>query len=72
MVIVLVDYVGIIKARRKKFGYSQYKMAALVEITQPFYNEIERGTKNPSLEVFFKICEVLHISVMSEASDDDV
>ncbi|MCI6364018.1 MAG: helix-turn-helix transcriptional regulator [Intestinimonas butyriciproducens] len=47
-------------------------MAALVGITQPFYNEIERGTKKPSLEVFFKICEVLHISVMSEASDDHV
>ena len=65
----MLDYTNRIKKKRLALGYSQYKMAELVGITQPFYNEIERGVKKPSLEVFFRICEVLQIPVMGEEVD---
>lgn len=72
LVIRMVDYISRIKARRLELGYSQYKVAELSGITQPFYNEIERGTKKPSLEVFFRICDVLKIPVMGgEQSEQD-
>ena len=70
MVVYLLDYTNRIKKKRLALGYSQYKMAELVGITQPFYNEIERGVKKPSLEVFFRICEALQIPVMGEEVDE--
>lgn len=66
----MLDYTNRIKKKRLALGYSQYKMAELVGITQPFYNEIERGVKKPSLEVFFRICEALQIPVMGEEVDE--
>ena len=47
-------------------GLSQYKLAKLVGITQSFMNEIESGRKSPSIEVLFRICEVLDIKVFPE------
>ena len=70
MVVYMLDYTNRIKKKRLALGYSQYKMAELVGITQPFYNEIERGVKKPSLEVFFRICEALQIPVMGEEVDE--
>ena len=70
LVIKMVDYISRIKARRSELGYSQYKVAELAGITQPFYNEIERGAKRPSLEVFFRICEALQIPVMGEEKEN--
>ena len=70
LVMKVVDYISRIKARRLELGYSQYKVAELAGITQPFYNEIERGAKRPSLEVFFRICEALQIPVMGEEKEN--
>ena len=72
LVIKMVDYTSRIKARRLELGYSQYKVAELAGITQPFYNEIERGAKRPSLEVFFRICEALQIPVLGEEKENTV
>lgn len=38
-------------------------MAKLVGISQTSVWEIENGRKKPSLDVFFRICEVLDITV---------
>ena len=48
---------------------SQYKLAKLVGITQSFMNEIESGRKSPSLEVFFRICQVLDIRVFPDEEE---
>ena len=48
---------------------SQYKLAKLVGITQSFMNEIESGRKSPSLEVFFRICQVLDIRVFPDKEE---
>ena len=61
------DYRKIIKEKRMAKGLSQYKLAALVGITQPFMNEIESGRKSPSVEVLIKICEALEIKMFGES-----
>ena len=35
-------------------------------MTQPFMNEIERGKKKPAIDVLFKLCEVLDITIFPE------
>lgn len=63
------DYRKRIREKRKKLGMSQYKLAKLVGITQSFMNEIESGRKSPSLEVFFRICQVLDIRVFPDEEE---
>ncbi len=63
---MMQDYRKIIKTKREKLGLSQYKLAKLVDITQPFMNEIEKGKKSPSIEVFFRICEALDIKIFPD------
>lgn len=60
------DYRELIKKHRKQLGMSQNRLAKEVGITQPFMNEIENGKKSPSVEVLFKICEVLDIKIFPD------
>ena len=66
MVIGMENYRAIIRNKRGKVGWSQYKLAKVVGITQSFMNEIESGKKSPSIEVFFRICEALDIKVFPD------
>ena len=60
------NYREFIRHKREKIGWSQYKLAKIVGITQSFMNEIESGKKSPSIEVFFRICEALDIKVFPD------
>ncbi|MEY8317215.1 helix-turn-helix transcriptional regulator [Oscillospiraceae bacterium 50-58] len=60
------NYREVIRNKRKKLGWSQYKLAKELGITQSFINEIESGKKSPSIDVFFRICEVLEIRVFPD------
>ncbi len=60
------DYRRVIRNKREKIGWSQYKLAKVIGITQSFMNEIESGKKSPSIEVFFRICEALEIKVFPD------
>lgn len=62
----MVDYRAILRSKRESMGWSQYKLAKAAGITQSFMNEIESGKKSPSLEVFFRLCEVLEIKVFPD------
>ena len=53
------DYRMIFKKKRKKMGLNQDEMADLLGISQSFVSGIENGKKNPSLEIFFMICDIL-------------
>ena len=57
------DYRAVLRDRRKKLGWSQYRLAKELGISQSFINEIESGKKSPSLDVFFRICEALKIQI---------
>ena len=60
------DYRAILKRNREKQGLSQNKLAKRLGVTQTFISEIERGRKNPSLELFFRICKELQIKVFPD------
>lgn len=60
------DYRKVIRSKREKMGWSQYKLAKIIGITQSFMNEIESGKKSPSIDVFFRICEALEIKVFPD------
>lgn len=62
----MVDYRELIIRRRKEKGLSQKQLAAEAGITQPFMNEIESGKKKPSIDVLFRLCEVLDITIFPE------
>ena len=64
------DYREVIQNKRKKLGWSQYKLAKKEGIAQSFMNEIEKGRKSPSLEVFFRICEVLDIQLFPDEEEE--
>lgn len=66
LVMNMVDYRAIIRKYRENAGLSQTKLAKLVGISQTSMWEIERGRKSPSIEVFFRICEVLDIRVFPD------
>ncbi|MFQ8601159.1 MAG: helix-turn-helix transcriptional regulator [Oscillospiraceae bacterium] len=61
-----MDYRELIIKKRKEHDLSQNKLAKLVGVSQPFINEIEKGRKSPSIEVLFKICEVLDITIFPD------
>ncbi len=61
-----MDYRELIVKKRKEQSLSQNKLAKLVGVSQPFINEIEKGRKSPSIEVLFKICEVLGITIFPD------
>ncbi len=48
---------------------SQYALAKMVGISQPFMNEIESGRRTPSLDVFFRLCDALEIRLFPEEED---
>ncbi len=63
---MMEDYRKVFRDKRKKLGWSQYKLAKETGLAQSFINEIESGKKNPSLDGFFRICEALEIKVFPE------
>lgn len=50
-----------IRTIRKLKGFSQGELAFLAGITQSYWGYIERGQKNPSLELIEKIAAVLEV-----------
>lgn len=52
-----------LKAIRKKTGFSQKQVANAAGISQPTYSNIENGKRNPTLKTLRKIAEALGCSV---------
>ncbi|MBW6536602.1 MAG: helix-turn-helix domain-containing protein [Mariniphaga sp.] len=55
-----------IRDKRKVRGFSQKKMAELLNISQPGYQKIEQGTNVLSIERFLEICRILEIDSYNE------
>ena len=65
----MVDYGSLFKKKRKKLGYNQQKMADLLGVSQSFVSGIESGRKNPSLEIFFLMCDILEIKLFPDEDE---
>ena len=63
------DYRTLFKEKRERLGLSQHRFAEQLGVTQTFLSEIERGRKNPSLELFFRICDGLEIQLFPDEED---
>lgn len=59
-----MDFITFLRTRREKLGYSQNRFAKLVNITQSYFNSIERGeVKNPpSNEILERIAHYLELN----------
>lgn len=52
-----------IRARRKKAGFSQEKLAEQANLSTVFISRVERGKESPSVDSLVKIAKALHTSV---------
>lgn len=52
-----------IQLKRQELGLYQSELANLVGVNQPQISRIEKGTRNPSVEVLIAISKVLKCSV---------
>ncbi|WP_260288479.1 helix-turn-helix transcriptional regulator [Peribacillus aracenensis] len=59
------DFIGRRKLResRIKKNYTQYYVAEAVGISRNFYNQVEKGKRNPRLDTAFKISDLLEVDV---------
>ena len=65
------DYKVVIKEKRKELGISQSELARRLGISQAYMNQIEQGTRNPTLPKLVKICELLGISMFGDSTKDE-
>lgn len=49
-----------IKLKRQELGLCQSELAELVGVNQPQISRIEKGLRNPSVDLLLKISKVLH------------
>lgn len=60
-----------IRALRLKKGLSQEQLGKAVGVSEPMICMIERGTKNPSLQIGAEIAAVLGITIDELLEDDN-
>ncbi|KAA1421255.1 helix-turn-helix transcriptional regulator [Nocardioides humilatus] len=46
---------------RRERGWSQLELAGRADLHRPYVTGIESGTRNPSLDVFVRIANALHV-----------
>ncbi len=54
---------GNIRTLRQRRGYSQEKLSEMAEINAKYLGEIERGEKNPTALVIYKLASALRVSM---------
>ena len=52
-----------IKELRKKRGLSQEQLSEKAEITPNYLSRVERGTENPTLDMFIKLANALEVEM---------
>lgn len=58
------ELIGVrIKELRKKRGLSQEQLSEKAEITPNYLSRVERGTENPTLDMFMKLANALEVEM---------
>lgn len=60
------DYRRLLREKRIEKGISQYQLAEMSGMTQSHINKIENVIANPSLDILFKLCEILEIRLFPD------
>ena len=59
-----------LKELRDLNDISVYKLAQLSEVSSTYIHEIEKGKKQPTVEVISKLCDAMNIELSDFFSDD--
>lgn len=59
----LVGFGKFVRDKREKTNLYQTDMAKQLGITQAYYSNIERGTRNVDLVLALKICQILNLDL---------
>ena len=64
----------VIRRYREKKGLSQEVLSSFADIGRTHLSAIERGTRKPTLETFFKISEALEMNAsdLMKAIEDEI
>lgn len=54
---------SVLKTARVKIGLSQGALAEKIGLSEKHISNIERGRNYPSLDTFFRLCEVLNLNI---------
>lgn len=54
-----------VKAARKRAGYSQETLADMSEVARSYMSDVERGVRNPTLQVVERLATALNVSPSS-------
>ena len=52
-----------VREGRERLGLFQSDVARALDISQPYYSHIEKGTRNVDLILAMKICEILKLNL---------
>lgn len=52
-----------VQALRREAGYSQEELAARADMHQTYLSGVERGVRNPSVEVLERIAKALRVDI---------
>lgn len=66
-----MNYRELIRKKREEKGISQNQLAKLLGISQPYMNQIETGSRNPTLPLLMKICVILEIPMFGENTQNE-
>ena len=66
-----MNYRELIRKKREEKGISQNQLAKLLGISQPYKNQIETGSRNPTLPLLMKICDILEIPMFGENTQNE-
>ena len=64
----------VIQRFREEKGLSQEVLSGFADIGRTHLSAIERGTRKPTLETFYRVCEAMEVrpSVLLRAIEDEV
>lgn len=61
-----------LKAARKSAGLSQEALALSADVDRTYVSQLERGVANPSLQVLFRLAQVLGVTLRVAVGNDKV
>jgi len=60
-----------LKAARKKAGLSQEALALSANVDRTYVSQLERGVANPSLQVLYRLAQVLGVPLLVSVGSEN-
>lgn len=66
-----IDFGAWITEKRRKMGIKQYKLAAMIPVSENTMSRYVTGDKVPPLDICEKICEILGAELVIKENDEE-